>query len=143
MNRVKLHKGQLDYFRKLARQSPLEIQAYLIGDVVSPSLTVIDSFEYTRKYGTQTTGEVSWFTSEYERVAKKAEERGKRIVGDIHTHPQRACIMSDADYSACITAGHRISGICAVRPDGGTTVAFWVADCALICEMVYAKKKAT
>lgn len=141
MNRVRVSKGQLDYFRRLARQSPLEIQAYLIGEVVSPTLTVVDSFEYTKKYGTQTTGEVCWFTSEYERVAKKAEERGKRIVGDIHSHPGRACILSDADYSACITAGHRIAGICSVRPDGGTTVAFWVTDCALTCEVVYAKKK--
>lgn len=141
VNKVRLDKGHLDYFRKLARQSPLEIQAYLIGEVVSPTLTVIDSFEYTQKYGTQTETEVAWFTSEYERVARKAEERGKRIVGDIHTHPGAECLLSEDDYKAAISIGTRVSGICSIF-SGKTSVRFWVMDCALPCEIVYAKKKA-
>ena len=142
MHKVRLKKSQLDYFKRLARESKLEIQAYLIGEVVNPHLTVIDSFEYTREYGTQTEIEVAWYKTEFDRVARKAEERGKRIIGDIHTHVNSDTILSDHDFKASYIIGARICGVCSVM-GGKTKVRFWVPDCSLPCEIVYAKKKAT
>lgn len=142
MHKVKLRKGQLDYFRKLSRESQLEIQAYLIGEVVSPSLTIVEQFAYTDQYGLQTHDRVVWYRADYERVRKQAEERGKRVVGSIHSHPEWDAVVSPSDYKACLAEGHRICGI--VSTDGpDTRVRFWVMDCALPCEIVYAKKKGT
>lgn len=137
-SKVRLSKGQLDHFRKLARDSSVEILAYIIGDVVSPNLSVIDSLQYTKEYGTQEKGEVCWFTHEYERVKKKAEERGRRIIGYIHSHPQWDSVMSEHDHLACIIDGFRLCGI--VSTNGRKTrVRFWVVDSALPCEIVYGK----
>jgi proteasome lid subunit RPN8/RPN11 len=140
-NRVKLKKSQLDRFRKLARESSLEIQAYLVGGVVSPILTVVDSFAYTSEYGLQTCGQAAWFRRDYERVRKEAEERGRRIIGSIHSHPDMGdAVLSPGDYESCIAEGHRICGI--VSSDHGhTSVRFWVMDSALPADIVYAKTK--
>lgn len=140
-NTVKLKKSHLDYFRKQARNSKYEIQAYLIGEVVSPNLTVIDSFEYTDEYAKQTTCSVAWYRASYDEVQKKAEKRGRRIVGHIHSHPNWDAVLSSSDYKSCIAEGHRICGI--VSTDGPKTrVRFWLMDCALPAEIVYAKGKA-
>lgn len=140
MNKVKLKKSALDYFRKLARESPLEIQAYLVGEVVSPALTLVHSLVYTLQYGVQTRNAVAWYRADYEKVRKEAEERGRRIVGSIHSHPDWDAVVSPSDYAACLAEGHRICGI--VSTDGPKTrVRFWVMDCALPCEITYAKKK--
>jgi hypothetical protein len=45
---TQLRKSQLDYFRSKARETNLEIQAYLIGEVISPELTVVEAFAYPR-----------------------------------------------------------------------------------------------
>lgn len=141
MNKVKLYKGHLDYFRKLARQTPLEILAYLIGSVKSPMLTVVDSFEYTKAYGKQDAWNVAWTIQEYDRVAKKAEERGKRIIGFIHSHPSWDAVLSSADYEICVTEGSRLCGI--VSTDKRKTrVRFWTMESSLPCKIIYAKKKA-
>lgn len=141
-NRVKLRKSALDYFRKLARESPLEIQAYLIGEVVHPNLTVVDSLAYTTKYGVQTRDQVGWYRSDYEAVRKQAEEHGRRIVGSIHSHPDWDAVVSPSDYEACIAEGHRVCGIVSTK-GRSTRARFWVMDCALPCEVMYVKKKAT
>lgn len=140
-NRVKLKKGQLDRFRKLARESSLEIQAYLVGRVVSPNLTVVDNFVYTAEYGLQTRDQAAWFRRDYERVSKEAEERGRRIIGSIHSHPSMGdAVLSPGDYESCIAEGHRICGI--VSSDHGhTRVRFWVIDSALPADILYAKKQ--
>src|SRR5579872_6360380 len=104
--KVRVSRHKLDYFRKLARNAhPLEIQAYLIGKVISPQLTAIEEFAYTKNYASQTVGEVSWYVADYEKVKRKAEERGLRIVGDIHSHPNWDAVMSKADYQAHIEDG--------------------------------------
>lgn len=137
---VKLKKAQLDYFRDLARESKLEIQAYLVGKVLSPTQVIVDSFEYTRDYGTQTASTVAWKTPEYDRVVKDADRRAMRVVGDIHSHPDRdSAVMSEADHKQLIVDGFRIAGICAVS-GRRTRVKFWVAESSLPCEIIHAKK---
>lgn len=142
-NKVKLQKSQLDRFRRLARESSLEIQAYLVGEVVSPNLTVVESFVYTDEYGLQTHDQAAWFRRDYERVRKQAEERGRRIIGSIHSHPEMGdAVLSTGDYESCIAEGHRVCGIVSASAVS-SHVRFWVMDCALPADIVYAKKKAT
>lgn len=146
MTKVRVKKSALDYFRRLARKSPLEIQAYLVGTVVSPTLTVIDSFHYTKSYATQTESMVGWYVEDYNRVSMEAEKQGKRVLGSIHSHPRWDAVMSPADHEVCVITGARIMGICSV--DNATTnhrwrtrVRFWTTDSSLPCEIVYAKNK--
>lgn len=136
--KVRVRKAQLDYFRAKARDTNLEIHAYLIGEVVSPSLTVIDEFAYPKEYETQTESCVRWYQDEYDKVKRSAEERGKRIVGDIHSHPNWDAVMSPTDYRSHIEEGHRVCGLCSTWKRK-TRVRFWIAESALPCEIEYAK----
>ena len=69
---VRVKKTQAAYFRKLAlaeaKKSGKEIQAYLVGHIVSPQLVVVDSFHYTKKYADQTTCFVRWYDDDYQVV---------------------------------------------------------------------------
>lgn len=132
---VRISKSKLDYFRKLTRQEqPLEIQAFLIGKIVNPELTVVTDICYTKDYAEQTTTSVRWWMKDYERVSKKAEERGLRVVGDIHSHPNWDAVMSPADYKAYIESGFRVCGIVSTMGKR-TRVRFWIAESALPCEI--------
>ena len=141
-NIIRLKKGILKYFVKKARCNSNEIQAYLIGNVVNPNLIVIDRFEYTKEYAVSTPDSVAWFTAEYERVKKKAEDGGRRIVGFVHSHPapNEGVVMSPEDYKVCIKEMFRVCGVCSVRADKTTHVEFWVMDCALPCDIQYYEK---
>lgn len=138
-NKVKLNKSQLNYFRHLARNTNLEIQAYLIGKVLSPELTVIEHFAYTKKYYKQTEGTVSWFLEDFENVKKEAEEQGNTVVGSIHSHPNYWPVLSDSDYKSHIRDQYRISGICATM-NRKTKVCFWINESCLPCKIIYESK---
>ena len=137
---VRLKRGALSYFRKLARNSPNEIQALLIGEVVSAKLTVIDSFEYTSEYAKSEPSTVSWYQSEQERVQQKAEARGRRVVGLIHSHPEWDAVMSSADSEVLLYYGYRVCGIVSTH-GRRTRTRFWVGDSSLPCEIKYVKSK--
>lgn len=134
--RVKLDKHQLDYFRKLARNSPLEIHAYLVGQIVSPELVRVDYFAYPIEYKEQTAGSVQWYSEELDELRRSALSENRVIVGDIHSHPNWDAVMSPADYNGAITDALRVCGICSVYGNK-TRVRFWVPDSALPCETVY------
>lgn len=137
---VRVNKNQAAYFRKLAlaeaNKSGREIQAYMIGHVVSPVLTVIDEFKYPKKYATQTTQAVQWYQDEYELVEKAAEAVGKRVVGDAHSHPAWDAVLSPTDYQSCIKEGYRIAGICSIQ-NGRTRLRFWIVESALPLKIEY------
>lgn len=137
-NEVRLKKGSLDYFKRKAKATPNEIQAYLIGEAVTPNLTIIDSFEYphSKQYASSTPEECSWYTEDYLKVQKKADAREKRIVGFIHSHPEWDSVPSPADYDIMVTEGYRVCGICSVN-NGKTRTRFWVMDSPLNCEIEY------
>lgn len=139
-NKVRLKKGALAHFRKLARNSPNEILAYMIGTVVSPNLIVVDEFAYTKKYHTSTPEQVCWMYDDKQKVARRAEERGKVIVGFIHSHPNWDAVLSPDDYNACITDMFRVCGIVSTE-NKKTRVRFWYMDSALPCEIIYEKNK--
>jgi proteasome lid subunit RPN8/RPN11 len=136
---VRLKKGSLDHFRKLARNSPNEIMALLIGEVVSEELTVIDSFEYTKEYSESSPSMVRWYQSELERVQNKAESKEKRVVGFIHSHPNWDAVMSGADVISVLYYGYRVCGIVSTQ-GRKTRTRFWVPDRCLPSEIRYAKK---
>jgi proteasome lid subunit RPN8/RPN11 len=136
--KVRIKKSQLNYFRSKARDTNLEIQALLIGEVVSPELTVVESFAYPKKYHTQTPNTVTWFQDEWDAVKRSAEERGKRIVGDIHSHPRWDAVLSPSDYKSHIEEGMRICGIVSTM-GRKTRVRFWIAESALNCELEWQK----
>jgi proteasome lid subunit RPN8/RPN11 len=138
--RVRIVKTQLDYFRSKARESNLEIQAMLVGRVVSPDLTVVERIVYPKQYHTQLPGNVSWFKDEYDKVREEAEEKGQRIVGDIHSHPNWWPVMSECDHRNHLEDGQRITGICATMKRK-TQVYFWVAESSLPCIIEYAEQK--
>lgn len=136
MHKVRVNKNQLNYFRNLARNTPKEIQAYLIGKIVSPTLTVIEKFVYTNDYAIQTEGEVAWYWKDYVKAKHEAEEKGLRVIGDIHSHPNWDAVMSPDDYHNFVGEGFRICGIVSTR-ERKTRVRFWIAESALPCDIDY------
>ncbi len=139
-NRVRLKKNQLAYFRKLARNSPNELMAYLIGEVVNPNLSVVDNFEYPPSYAVSTPHSVSWFLEDYSRMRQLAANREKYVIGFIHSHPEWDAVMSPQDYEHTLHNGFRLCGIVSTQ-GRKTRPRFWVTDTALPCEIEYAKNK--
>ena len=137
--KVRVKKSALDYFRRLARNTNKEIQAYLVGRVVSPQLTVIEEFAYTKNYASQTESEVQWYKEDYDKVKAHAVERGFRIVGDLHSHPNYWPVLSDCDHKVLVEEGHRVSGICATM-NRKTKVFFWLPETSLACAVEYVEK---
>lgn len=141
-NKVKLNKSQLDYFRKLARNSPNEILAYLVGEVVNPNLVKVAYFAYTKEYQFSTPNTVQWKAEDYEAMQKQAEELGWRVIGFIHSHPEWDAVMSPQDYEVCVVGMYRLCGIVSVE-GRKSRPRFWVTDSSLPCEVIYAKRKGT
>lgn len=135
-SKVRVSKNKLDYFRRKARATNLEIQAYLVGKVVSPELTVIEDFAYTKNYAAQSVNDVCWFAKEYNEVKAEAEERGLTVIGDIHSHPNWFPVLSECDYKNHLTEGQRVTGICSTMK-GKTKVYFWLAETSLPCKIEY------
>lgn len=136
-SKVRVSKGALDYFRKLARQSaPYEIQAYLVGKVVSVDIVEITSFAYTKKYAIQAENCVAWYAEDFNKLKEKVESEGYRIIGEIHSHPSWDAVMSPTDYDANVTAQLVICGICSIN-NNRTRVRFWTPTSALPCKIVY------
>ena len=134
--KVKVRKQQLNYFRKLARESSKEIFAYLLGEIVSPTLTRIGKFHYPTEFIEQTESSVRPTTAAWETAKQVAEAQGLRIVGTIHSHPDWVPIMSPSDYKGHIEDGDRVSAI--VGKNGQRTrVYFWTVASALPLEIEY------
>jgi proteasome lid subunit RPN8/RPN11 len=133
---VHISRHALDYFRSKARDTPLEIHAYLIGEVHYPNKYIVTSVEHAREYDIQTEGAVAPSGDEWLRVNRKADEQGRRIIGDIHSHPNEDAVMSPPDYEACVTDGMHLCGIVSVR-GRKTKVRFWHVNSALPCEVSY------
>jgi proteasome lid subunit RPN8/RPN11 len=136
-SRVRVKKSALNYFRKLARDSSrLEIQAFLLGNILSVNEVEIVEFCYPTEYHTQKSNGVCWTADEYALVVKKADEEGLRIIGDIHSHPQWDAVMSSIDYQSAITENLAVCGICSVY-NNRTRVRFWTMTSALPCKVEY------
>ena len=133
---VHVSKAALEYFRKKARNCPCEIQAYLIGKFRHPNQFHITEIVHAHKYEIQTSDCVQPTGEEFSRAKTLAEERGLRIIGDIHSHPEWDAVMSPADHQACLEDGLQICGIVSVR-ERRTRVRFWLVNSALPCEIKY------
>jgi proteasome lid subunit RPN8/RPN11 len=135
-SKVRVKKSSLDYFRKLARGSKLEVHAYFIGKIVSPEVVEITEFIYPKEYAIQTTGCVQWTNEEFDAVKQRAEYLNLRVVGDIHSHPKWDAVMSPQDYKACLVDGLIICAIVSVHGKK-TRVRFWTPTSSLPCTVVY------
>jgi proteasome lid subunit RPN8/RPN11 len=130
--KVQVHKPQLNYFRRRARNSKKEVLAFLLGTVTSPTLTKIEKFYYPELL-VQTGAAVQAYTDGARATAAKLN---LKIVGSIHSHSDWVPILSPTDYKAHITDGDRVSGI--VGTNGRhTRVYFWTVDSALPLEIEY------
>jgi proteasome lid subunit RPN8/RPN11 len=135
-SKVKVKKTALERFRKLARESKVEIQAYLLGNIVSPNLVVVTDFVYPKEYKAQTKTGVCWTGEEFSALKMRADFEGKNIVGDIHSHPNWFPIKSEPDHTAQIADQLRVCGICSVYGKK-TYVRFWLAESSLPMEIIY------
>lgn len=139
-NTVRLNKHQLDWFRARSRQTRNEIQAFLVGEVVSPNLTVISSIEYPPAYAVSTPHNVQCYAMDIEKIQQDAIKSGNRIVGMIHNHPEWDAVLSPSDYELMLYYGYRVCGIVSTQ-GRKTRPRFWVMDTALPCVVEYAKEK--
>jgi proteasome lid subunit RPN8/RPN11 len=133
---VVVKKAALDYFRKKARDSQFEIHAYILGEYVHPDKFLISSIEHAREYEIQTKDCVQPTGEEFSRVKSLAEKQGKRIIGDLHSHPQWDAVMSPQDHKAALEDGLQICGIVSTMKRR-TRVRFWLVNSALPCEIKY------
>ena len=133
---VRVKKTQLDYFRAQARENQKEIQAMLVGAVITPDLIVIHNFAYPKEYADQTYSCVSWYADEYNKVAAEATKKNLRILGTIHTHPNWDAVLSPDDHKGHVQEGYRISGICSTQ-GRKTRVRFWLAESCLPVNIEY------
>lgn len=137
-SKVRVSKRALDYFRKLARKHyPLEFQAYLAGKVNSIDEVEITDFLYTKEFHTQTTTEVCWYNQDFNNLKEKVESQGKRIIGEIHSHPGWDAVMSGMDFEASVTQQLVLCGICSINESKKTRVRFWTPTSALPCRIIY------
>lgn len=136
-SKVKLKKGALEHFRRKARAAyPLEIHAYLLGDILSPEMVQVTHFCYPKEYDTQTSKNVGWSSEEYYKLKDKASNKGLKIVGDIHSHPDWDAVMSPDDYKSCFLDSLSVCGICSIYGNK-TRVRFWTPTSSLPCEIIY------
>jgi proteasome lid subunit RPN8/RPN11 len=136
-SKVRVSKGALDYFRRIARQAaPLEIEAFLTGKIISVDEVEILNFHYPKNYKIQTSGMVQWSTEDMDALKEKAEKSNLRIIGSIHSHPNWDAVMSTADYHAYVTDQLIVCGICSVY-ERKTRVRFWTPTSALPCKITY------
>jgi len=136
-SKVRVRRSKLDYFKRKAKAAcPLEIQAYLMGNVLSTEEIEITDFIYPKRYHTQTCEEVAWYDEDYKKFKNRVEREGKYSVGDIHTHPNYPPIMSGQDYQTAVTESSMISGICSVYGNR-THVVFWTTTSSKPCIIEY------
>lgn len=133
-----VHRGQLDYFRKLARKNSTEIYAILIGKQVTKGEIHVYYFIHPRPsdYEVKKYDEATVSADFVERADTDATAEGLKIVGGIHTHPNWPPIMSPTDHKNHRESGDKITGIVEVS-NGRTRVAFWRHDSALPCKLKY------
>ena len=130
--KIQVRKVQLNYFRRLARNSKNEIFAFLLGVVTSPTLTKVEKFYYPETR-VQTGAKVQAYADGAKVVADKLN---LKIVGSIHSHSDWVPILSLTDYKGHIEDGDRVSGV--VGTNGRRTrVYFWTAESALPLRIEY------
>lgn len=130
--KVKLRKSQLDWFRRKARSTDVEIYAMLFGRIEDDGTLRVSSFKYP-KLDEQTHSSVTPNEDSYNQLLKEAQSKGLVFIGTIHSHPRWHAIMSRADYYGHLDDGELVSGIVEVTKDRKTRYAFWTAHCALPC----------
>lgn len=84
-SRIQIKRYQLDRFRHEALENTKEIFAFLVGVVESPTLTVVDWFEYP-DYSSQSFREVTPEKKSEREIYQQALINQQAVVGTIHSH---------------------------------------------------------
>jgi proteasome lid subunit RPN8/RPN11 len=135
---VSINRNELDYFRTRARNSHNEIHAYLIGSVSKNRITV-DGIVHSHDLDLQTPSTVQPSEYDYQQAKAVGEYLNRKIIGDIHSHPNSDPEMSDADHKAAIEDELTVCGIVSVRKRR-TKVRFWLVNSSLSCDIDYRGK---
>jgi proteasome lid subunit RPN8/RPN11 len=133
---IRLHRGQVRWFRSKAKKNyPLEIQALLIGQRLSPNLVGVSYFVYPPQI--QTVDWVEVPNTVYEETAELVNDDGLKIVGTLHSHCDALPMMSQQDKRSHIAAGDAVSGILTVLSSGNTHLEFWKENDCLPLNIEY------
>ena len=130
--KVSIRKNQLDYFRKKARATPLEIYACLVGKMVGSTVKVV-RVEYP-ELALQTPVSVAPTAVGYNDIRDRALEEDLRVVGTLHSHPNYLPVLSKDDFAGHLQDGDLVTGIVEVT-NRKTRVAFWCVGSPLPCEI--------
>jgi len=136
--KIKVKRGAEAHFRKQALHSTTEEMAYLIGEVVSPTLVRVDHWRYPDEFKLKDQKNVQATQAAEDRIKVWTEKHKRMIVGTIHSHPNWEAVLSPDDHKGHIEQCHRVSGVCAVR-NNRTRVLYWIAESSLPCEVEYIK----
>jgi proteasome lid subunit RPN8/RPN11 len=138
---VRMHRGQLAYFRRKARKHyPNEILALLIGKQIHKGLVEVYRFAYPR-LELSTPQEVKTDEDSHQEIYEETKEENLLVVGDIHTHPDYPPVMSNSDHKCHKDNENRISAILQVPVSGQTHLAIWREGTPLPCKIKYFDKE--
>jgi proteasome lid subunit RPN8/RPN11 len=132
---VRLHKTQLDYFRRKARHNPNEIYAELLGNVISSKLIVVHKIAYPALDESTPSG-LTVNVQSIEDILDDAKDNDWVSVGGIHSHPNWSPVLSETDHKQFTVHGHKLVAIVEVT-GRKTRVVFWQDGTPLPCEIEY------
>jgi proteasome lid subunit RPN8/RPN11 len=132
---VRLKKSQLARFRRIARDSPNEQIAYLIGKKCRGKHIEVQQFVYPQM-DVSTPQAIKISPESVSSIHEAATRAGLAVVGTIHSHPNYLPIMSPCDLADHTSHEHYVSGIVEVT-NRKTRVAFWTQHSPLVCVLEY------
>jgi proteasome lid subunit RPN8/RPN11 len=133
---VFISKGQLDYFRRKARDASVEIGAVLVGEYLTPFRIQINKIVYPEIYKA-TVGSLYINEDSIKAIHLAAQCAGQKVLGTIHSHVDAPPIMSTCDFESHRSFGDVVSAIVGVTAKRRTIVCFWQVNCSLPCFWEY------
>lgn len=132
---VRLHKNQLDYVRRKARNNSNEIYGVLVGSIIGAHCAEVYRIVYPA-LDRSTPMEVKPNVQSVQEIEDDAVNEGLRSIGTIHSHPNWVPIMSRDDHNGHKADGDKITAIIGVM-NRRTYVYFWTADSSLPARFEY------
>jgi proteasome lid subunit RPN8/RPN11 len=132
---VRVHRNQLNGFRRKARQSNNEIFAMLLGTRLENEV-LVTRFAYPA-LETSKPSCVCPDQDDYERIERLAHEVGLVVVGSIHSHPNWLPVMSPTDHKSHRADRSLVSGVVGWQRNCRSHTYFWRADSSLPCNLKF------
>jgi proteasome lid subunit RPN8/RPN11 len=132
---VRVPRRKMEYFRKKARKSPVEIFAVLVGLRLAPNLLEVHEINYP-KIDRATKDEVVAEFGSFQEIYDTAAEDGYKVLGSMHSHIEWTPELSRYDYKNHVAQNDLITGICSII-GRKTFINFWVRNSPLPCTVEY------